>query len=239
MDEKDYTAPAIVSAFILVIIIVKAINIDFPTKDLVASVATLVAAFIGAQAAFSMQKNKAKQDDIRKQCATVNHTIYLLGVMYSNFKGYTTQAITPALAIPLPWLAIKHKISSPEVKLPHEGLLFLLNTPDTANFYLELLHIERCYNITCDIINILHQAHTEELQPKLEALGYGRLSVIEKKLVESQLGPALVAKLKTLTDDAFTDVPKIMESTKDLNARFRAAMTEHFKTNLIRHLELI
>jgi hypothetical protein len=239
MDDKDYTAPAIVFAFIVTMIIVKTLDASFPLKDLVAAMATLIAAFVGAQAAFSMQKNKAKEDEIQKQCATVNQTIYLLGLMWSNFKGYTTQSITPSLSSPAPWLAMKHRIVGSEVKLPHEGLLFLLNSQKNANFYLELLHLERCYNTTCDIINVLHQTHTEELQPKLESLGYSRLGMINTTIIEPQLGPVLAAKLQTLTNDAFTDVPKIMDSIRALNSKFRTAMAEDFQSNLIPNLELI
>ena len=239
MDEKDYTAPAIVFAIIIIMIILKAADTSFSLKDVIAAMATLIAAFVGAQSAFSMQKNKAKKDELQRQCATVNQTIYLLGVMWSNLKAYTTQSITPTLNSPAPWLAIKHNIIGSDVKLPHEGLLFLLNSHKNANFYLELLHLERCYIITCEIINILHKVHTDELQPKLESLGYSRLSKINTLTIETQLGPVLVAKLQTLTNDAFTDVPKIMDSIKKLNSNFRAAMAEDFNNNLIRNLELI
>jgi len=105
--------------------------------------------------------------------------------------------------------------SSLSVKLPHEDLLFLLETK-YANLYAELLHIQKTYYVTFEWIELLYKTTLEELQPKMEELGYVRSSNIDVAKLEVQLGPILVSKLKGLTKDVLTEVPDTMRKLQEL-----------------------
>lgn len=236
MEEKDYTAPAILLGVIIFVVIIKSIDTNIKFTDSMSAIATLIAAFVGAKAAFSMQDKSKKEEISKKVRAAVNQTLFLLADMWKNLNGYNKQALAYALNTPAPWLSMKYKISYVDIKLPHQDLLFLLETK-YANLYLELLHTEQMYNITCDTLKLLYEVHSGELQPKLEQLGYSFHGIIDVNILENQLGPVLVTKLKDMTNDAIIEVPKQMAALIETFNKFRGAMTEHFAGCTVINLE--
>jgi len=72
LDKRDYTAPAITTAFIFVIIVASSVIPGFNYNDAFTAVATLLAAFVGAKAAFHMQDEKKMKEDLDTQCSTAN-----------------------------------------------------------------------------------------------------------------------------------------------------------------------
>ncbi len=236
MMKQENVMPAIVFGAILTMIVIKAVEPNFRLGELISALATLIAAFVGANAAFSMKIRKEKDDTIKKQRVSVNQTLHLIGVMWNNLRGYKKTAIDVALQTPAPWLVMKFWTPNVKIKLPNEDLLFLLDTK-YANLYLELLHFEQCYNITFNTIDLLYKTTMEELQPKIEQLGYQSSSPINIALLEQQLGPVLVNKLKAMTTSVITEVPNDMQKLKALYDKFRTAMLEHFEGLSLPNLE--
>jgi hypothetical protein len=63
MKDRDYTAPGIVMGVIFYITILRSVAPTLKMIDIVAPIATLLAALVGAEAAFRLQREKQKKQN--------------------------------------------------------------------------------------------------------------------------------------------------------------------------------
>ena len=237
MDNENYAAPAIVASFIVIMVLARTVDPTIPVGDIMTAISTLVAAFVGAWAAFSMQDKKKKREGAESNRSAANQAIYLVMMMWNNLRQYRNEVIVPAVKTGVPWLSMKGTVSVQyEVKLPHEGLLFMLDSGH-AQLYAELLLEEQRYNLAIVTINRLSQIITEQLQPKMDALGYMPGQAFDPAVVAQQLGPAIAVGVQSLTHDTIILVEENVKSLRKIYEQFRPAMVEHFKGQTVIQVE--
>ncbi|NVN97553.1 hypothetical protein HXX01_05015 [Candidatus Nomurabacteria bacterium] len=229
MEKQDYAVPAIVTAFILIIIITRSVDPKIPLGDAIVAIATLAGAFIGAWGAFSLQSKKEALKKTEEERATANKTILMLFDMRNRLTLYKRDVLNPAIETGVPWIAMKPTIQfQDEVKLPAEGLLFVLDT-DNVQLYADLMIEVQRFNVVMQMINKLSTILSEEFQPTMQSLGYTNgINGIYPVVVETEIGPHLASRMKGLTSDIISNVTDNIASIDCVYEKFRAAMVNNF-----------
>lgn len=223
-------------AIIFFIIIAASVVPSFKFNDALTAVATLMAAFVGAKAAFNMQDEKKKNEEIESQCSAVNHTLFLIMTMWNTLNQYRNEVMTPALSTGNPpWLSLKGLLASHyNVNLPNDKMLFLLNSyidnkyTNHPELYSKLLMEEQRYNLAIGMINELHKMISNRLAPKLESHNYVQGQLVDINILYTQLGPVLFHDVDSLTKGTFEVVDENLESLKTIFKEFREEMLNRF-----------
>lgn len=235
-ENQAYTAPAIVMGIIFIIIIAASVVPNYKINDAITAVATLIAAFVGAKAAFHMQDEKKKNEEIESQCSAINHVLYQLFDMWNTLALYKRDVIVPATSQKsIPWLSMTGVFSSNyEIELS-EKIQFLLNSYadnryyNHPNLYSKIKIEEKSYNLSIRMINYLHTVIATKLAPELEKHNYhAGIQIIDVNVLYNQLGPVLFHEVDTMTNNVFKIVDENIESIKKIFCEFRSEMTLRF-----------
>lgn len=229
MKDRDYTAPGIVMGVIFYITILCSSAPTLKLIDIIAPIATLLAALVGAEAAFRLQREKTEKAELIRRKSAANQTIHLISNMYSNLRQYRREVIEPAETLPVPWLGLKGLLAYHyQVNLPREGLLFMFEGEgDGAQIYAELVMEEQRYNLAIGMIKQLHETIKSKLQPELELLGYYPGNVNLQQLL-TQLPPGLQIDLSSLTHETFKIVRENIESIQEVYGKFQESVKSQF-----------
>ncbi|AAR35842.1 hypothetical protein KVP06_12410 [Geobacter sulfurreducens] len=229
MKDRDYTAPGIVMGVIFYITILSSAAPTLKMIDIVAPIATLLAALVGAEAAFRLQREKTEKTEMTRRKSAANQTVHLISNIYSNLRQYRREIIEPTETLPVPWLGLRGLLAYHyEVNLPREGLLFMFEGEgDGAQIYAELIMEEQRYNLAIGMIKQLHETIKNKLQPELERLGYYPGNVDIQQLL-SQLPPSLIIDLNSLTHETYKIVRENIESIQEVYEKFQQSMKSQF-----------
>ena len=220
---------AIVTGIIAYITIMWSASQTIKLIDIISPIATLLAALVGAEAAFRLQKSKINRDELIRRKSAANQAIHLITAMYSNMRQYRNEVIEPAESSPVPWLHLQGLLAYHyEVNLPREGLLFLFEGEgDCAQVYAELMIEDQRYNLAIGMIKQLHNTICEKLKPELERLGVYPGNVDLAQLL-SNLPQGLQIDLNSLTFATFKTVRENIESAKEIYEKFSTIINTHF-----------
>lgn len=229
MKDRDYTAPGIVMGVIFYITILSSATPTLKLIDIIAPIATLLAALVGAEAAFRLQREKTEKAELTRRKSAANQTVHLISNAYSNLRKYRREVIEPAETLPVPWLGLRGLLAyHHEVNMPREGLLFMFEgESDGAQIYADLIMEEQRYNLAIGMIKQLHETIKNKLQPELERLGYYPGSVNLQQLL-TQLPLGLQIDLNSLTYETFKIVRENIESIQDVHDKFQESMKSQF-----------
>jgi hypothetical protein len=219
MDEKEYTAPAIVFAVILIMIVIKAIDSSFRYNDYFPALVTLIAAFVGARAAFSLQVSKQKDDEQTRRTTSLREAQFALSSRINNLLIIHKQYLESQQKNPNRWIELSPILNVTNAPaIPTAELSFLLDAID-PNLLGELVVARDKYDTVRGIISVRNRAHEEYQRVFEQGNNSERLHVQLTKMTNA---------LYDLLPDATFFLHSTLKKIEDI-------AVQHFKgTNLLR-----
>lgn len=201
---------------------------------LINALTILIAAFLGALAAFLLQDSKNKRQEENNKRIAVNRAIFDLSMLWNALEQFRKEIIEPVRNTNAPWLDMQANISTQFqfISFNIDELFFLADTDDAQ--FLQRLYLEEMrYRIAIDLIKERSNIVLNRLQPKMEVLGHTEDGTIKLEELEKQLGPEIIFKLKSLTEAIIKFVDEDLTSMEKLNTEFTSAMEKLFKDKKI------
>jgi hypothetical protein len=193
------------------------VPVDIVTKEFVQPLATLLASFAGAGAAFLLAGRRTKNEELRRHLGAIRRAILVLCNMHSNLETYRLSVTSEFAGSPEGWLHAKIKPSKSwgEVTFDPDALAFLLEGTQ-ANLYAELM-LEAC-NFD-EIVQLITRRDTLLLKYVHPKLG----KILGKPVPPDLLEPHIVNQLKNIWDAINERLPEQIAATKKLHDQLRDA----------------
>jgi hypothetical protein len=194
------------------------------TIDWINPVATLVASFAGAWAAFKLQSVEKARDTDRANVSAANRTLLTMMQQANTLKLYQQDQIDPSRDNPGRHLAIR-----PTLPFELESLRFdfksidFFSSPNEQQLLFDLSVEERRFIEALRAINARSELLLTQVQPKLAAAGFLDSGSYDGEIFMQALGQPLYNALKRLTDDVIYHVDRTNGSIVEMKDRFRAA----------------
>ncbi len=188
---------------------------------------SLVAVFVGAYAAFSLEKRRRKKEEDRKNIRTANMALYTISNLWNILTQYQKEVINPAQKTNLPWFNMRPIMSS------HYGVTtfqinelgFLLDEDaKIVNVYSELLLEEQRFGVILKLIEKRCLLSSKEIGPALAQSGIQVGSQLTDDDFVRIVGIDVVEDLKQTTKDLIFNVEESLISLKKIHDKFRQAM---------------
>lgn len=181
------------------------------------ALATLIAAFVGAWAAFLLQEHKEKRAERERHVGHGNEVIAALADHANQLYVFRKQFIEPHRDDKANWLRIMPLPYDlkPNIELDVLNLSFLWQIGE-ANLTNKVSNEKHKFILLLEIINKRSKVHSNAVQPVFESLGFIQGDKIPAKLVHDSLGPRTVAIMIGLTDDMIEGVDTVIKSHLDI-----------------------
>lgn len=205
-------------------------------KDILAALASLVASFAGAWAAFVLESGRRKREEASKNIGAANRAIYTIFNLWNVLEQYRKEVLEPFRGKPDAWLNLAANPSTPvgDAKFQTGDLQFLLQTTH-ASIFATLLLEEQRFGIAMDLIRARSTIVLDQVFPAMAAAGIGVGKSVPQAQVEQVLGIDITHKLKQLTSAIYTNVDEDLVSLKITYEQFRNASQALFpKTKFLR-----
>ena len=208
--------------------------------DILNPLATLIASFGGAWAAFRLQAIEKSRDADRSNIAALNRALMVMMQQVNELKIYQKDHIDPQRNNPGRHLAIL-----PTLPLDLESLRFdfksldFLSSAAEQQLLFELSIEERRYVESLKSINARSEVILSEVQPVLMAAGFEDSVAYTDAQFIAALGQPVYKKLQRLTDDVIRHVDLASESICLMRDRFRAVALKRYPKAKLVNFEFI
>jgi hypothetical protein len=196
-------------------------------KDIVAILATLVAAFAGAWGAFLLESQRRKREERDRNFGAANRAIYTIFNLWNTLEQFRKEALEPHRGKPDAWLnlAAQPAMSVGEHRFEAGDLQFLLQSKH-APIYAALFLEEQRFKLAVGLIRERNQLVLEQVFPRMAAAGFAVGLSVARDEVERALGIDVVHKLKTITTALYTNIDEDLSSLRLRYGELRSAITE-------------
>lgn len=196
-------------------------------KDIIAILATLVAAFAGAWGAFLLENERKKRETVDKNIGAANRAIYTVFNLWNVLEQYRKEALEPYRGKPDAWLNVAANPTIPTGihTFQAEELQFLLQK-SKPEIYAALLLEEQRFAITIDLIRARSSLVLEQVFVKMAV---AKIPVGKNMLeadAEQILGIDTTHKLREMTEAIYRNVDEDLASLKEQYEALRSAMKE-------------
>lgn len=190
---------------------------------LVASIATLAAAYFGAKYAFKLQNEREKQASDAIDVKAANSVIFELARTYNKFTAIKKQFIDPHRNDPERHLVIMPVagMSWEPPKFNYDAISFLFRSSD-PNLLGTLSLVEQEITSTLDFIKERSRMHVEVLQPAVERLSERIGEQVTLRQIEDELGKRLAATLRLTTTFMIEGVDDVLAGCKQHIAQIKS-----------------
>lgn len=194
-------------------------------ENIINPLATLVAAFGGVWFAFLFEKNHKKEEDKKKNIASVNRALYTIYNMWNILCQYNIDIIKPCKSLPDAWLNMAATLPSSNglSTFAYDDLAFIFQS-ETPNVYSNLLLEEQRFNLAINIIQARSSIVLNQVFPRLSAAGINPGKGAGKDVLEEIIGIDNVHKLKLLTKSIIENVTQDLSSLISVHDELRSAM---------------
>jgi hypothetical protein len=196
-------------------------------KDLLAALASLVASFAGAWAAFGLESVRRKREDDDKRIGAANRAIYNVYHYWNILEQFRKQVLEPHRGKPDAWLNLAAHPAIPAVtdRFQAADLQFLLQVgkPDA---YVTLMLEEQRFLLAMSLINEHSQLVLGEVFPKMAKAGFNVGQAVPQQQVEAALGIDVTHKLKEISASIYKNVDEDLTSLKAAHDKLRSTMKE-------------
>ena len=198
------------------------------------ALATLVAAYYGANYAFQFQNDKEKDDLKRRNIVSVNSSIFTLTRMANKLFIFQRDIINPVRNSPVFFLDMPPTMDMEKelIKLEIDSLYFLLETDD-RNLLGEIMIEEERYRSAIEAINMRSRTHIQEVQPLLESAGVLPSGSYTLKQFEEILGIRLFTTIKQSSAQVITHVDRTLISLKEVADKLNASIKRQYPDNRV------
>lgn len=196
-------------------------------KDLLTALASLVASFAGAWAAFALESRRRKLEEEGKNIGAANRAIYIIFNLWNVLEQYRKDVLEPFRDKPDAWLNLMASPTTPvgDSKFQAGDLQFLLQTTH-ANIFATLLLEEQRFGVTMDLIRSRSNLVLDKVFPSMAAAGIGVGQPMYQAHVELALGIDVTHKLKQLTEAIYMNVDNDLFSLKTTYEQFKNVLQE-------------
>lgn len=198
-------------------------------KDVLAVLASLVASFAGAWAAFRFQAYQKDQEEDKKSVGAGNRAIYTVFALWNVLEQYRKEVLEPYRGRPDAWLNLAAH-PAPPVKVDRfqsSDLQFLLER-GKASVFASLMLEEQRFNLAVDLIRSRSDLVLNAVFPRMASAGFrvGQSHAIED--VEAALGEDVCHQLKQTTAAIYQNVGEDLTSLRSLYSELRQGLQSLF-----------
>lgn len=196
-------------------------------KDVVAILATLVAAFFGAWGAFLLESQRRARETTDRNVGAGSRAIYTIFNLWNTLEQYRKEAMEPYRIRPDSWLnmAAHPAISFGEHTFQPGDLQFLLQS-EHAPVYAALFLEEQRFALAINLIKVRSEIVLKEVFPKMAAANFAVGTSQSAEVVEQILGVDVTHKLKQITAAIYSNVDEDLASLKARHDELRSAMKQ-------------
>ena len=194
-------------------------------KDILAALATLVASFAGAWAAFVLESRRRKNEENERVIGGANRAIYTLYYQWNVLEQYRKEVLELFRGKPDAWLNVAANPCTPEgdYKFDAAQLQFLLQR-GKADSYVSLMLEEQRFKLAIDLIKTRSELVLNEVFPRMAAAGINIGQPLLQGDVERVLGIDVTHKLKKLTAAIYTNVDEDLASLREAHDMLQSTM---------------
>ena len=194
-------------------------------KDIVAILATLVASFAGAWAAFLLESQRRQREERDRNVGAGSRAIYTIFNIWNTLEQFRKEVLEPYRGKSDAWLnmAAHPAISVGDHRFEAGQLQFLLQSTH-AQIYAALFLEEQRYKLALALIEERSQLVLKEAFPRMARAGFAVGSSASAEEVERTLGVDLVHKLKSITAALYMNIDENLLSLREKHDELRAAM---------------
>ena len=225
-NEKIITAVLVAMSVGLIIGLIVGSKIT-DANVVIASLATLGAAFIGSWFAFRLQDRAKQRKEIKDHVDKANELLFALFQKLNALKLFQIDSVDPWRDDPGRMIGMQPILDFklPEAPFRPESISFLLKTK-----YKQLLfdaHIEeQRFGVAQNIIRHRSSLHYQAVQPALHAAGIVEGKEYTSTQYKAVLGELLYQHLKRSTDQVVIHVDETVRSGEDLTKKLIKALKE-------------
>ncbi|QIY81267.1 hypothetical protein [Chromobacterium violaceum] len=196
-------------------------------KDIIAILATLIAAFAGAWGAFLLENERKKREVADANIGAANRAIYTIFNLWNVLEQYRKEVLEPYRSKSDAWLSVAANPTIPTGihTFQADELQFLLSQ-SKPEIYAALLLEEQRFAIAIDLIRTRSSLVLDQVFAKMASaqipIGANMLEVD----VEQILGIDTTHKLKQLTAAIYRNVDENLESLQKQYETLRSSMQE-------------
>lgn len=194
-------------------------------KDVLAVLATLIASFAGAWAAFRFESQGRIAEERKKNIGAGNRAIYSVYALWNVLEQFRKEVLEPYRSHPDAWLNLAAHPSPPIAtdRFQTADLQFLLEK-DQAGVFAALMLEEQRFNLAIDLIRSRSDLVLNDVFPKMAAAGFSVGHIQNQDAVEKALGVDLCHKLKQITASIFQNVDEDLTSLRSVYVDLRKAL---------------
>lgn len=197
--------------------------------DWINPIATLIASFGGAWAAFKLQSSEKSSDTRRANIAAANQALFVMMQQANTLRLYQHDHINPHREHPGRHLAI-------QASLPYEidslrfdfGSLNFLDQPGEQQLLFDMSIEERRYIESVRAINARSEIILNEVQPRMSSAGFLDGGSYGKSDLMSALGQPLYNKLERLTTDMIWHVDRTSDSIVSMKEKLLTVVRKRY-----------
>jgi hypothetical protein len=240
MESKDYTASAIVVAFILVIIITNTIIPTIKINDVITAASTLLAAFMGAWFAYRLQDNAKEREHRKANINAANKALFTVFQQINSLRIFQMDFIDPHRGQPgifismSPVMQEDHK----DIRYDLDSLNFLLSTKH-KQLVLDLFIEQQRFEAAIKSINYRSELHIQQVQPALSRAGIKEGVDYPGEAFVKALGPLLHKTMQRQTEQVIYHVDRTVRSLEEAKSKIRMAFLELFPEGDFLDFELL
>ena len=195
----------------------------------------VIGTFIGAYAAFALEKNSREAERTANKANEGNLANLTLFQIWNDLRQYQKEHIETLKGHPdAAWLELRatfpREVSPLEINA--NALAFLFEGKD-KNLLPDILLEQIRYRMAIAMINRRTEKMIGLVYPRMEAIGMKPNEKIDSRVVAAALGPALTTEVKDLTSAIISHVNENLISLKITSEKLRKQLTELLPNQII------
>lgn len=240
MGDKDFTAPAIVVAFILIILIANTVTPTIKLSDAVTAASTLLAAFLGAWLAYRLQDNARKSTERNTNISAANKALFTAFQQVNSLRLFQMDFIDPHRGNPGIFISMSPVIQEDhkDIRYDFDSLNFLLSTKH-KQIVLDLFIEQQRFEAAIKAINFRSELHIQQVQPAIALAGIKEGVDYPAEAFAKALGPLLFKTLQRQTEQVVYHVDRTVKSLEEVKCKMRVIFLELFPDNNFLDFELL
>lgn len=194
-------------------------------KDVLAALASLVASFAGAWAAFRFESQRKVAEEKKKNIGAGNRAIYGVYALWNVLEQFRKEVLEAYRGRPDAWLNLAAHPALPVAtdRFQTADLQFLLEQGQ-ASIFAALMLEEQRFNLAIDLIRSRSDLVLNGVHPKMATAGFGVGQAQNQDAVEKALGIDLCHKLHQITAAIFQNVDEDLASLRSVYVDLRKAL---------------
>lgn len=207
-------------------------------KTIMGAATTLIAAFVGAFFAFSLNERREKIRTEERHLGAANRAIFTLIRAYNYIAGYNKQYISPHKDKREAYVAIRPSVGNPnpEFKIDFDSISFLIQQKK-SEILGELAEFEELFATIIEVLKTRNHIHANIVQPALEASGVVHGDDISLDEIDKIMGDRITNTMKSLTGDLIEIMGRGEERSEHLIQQLHETMVNLYPGKNVIHMK--